>query len=535
VKTLPTPGGTRRARRAVEHSPEDGREKPQPAKRAKDLWHHLSGPGANFNQETTLAILAALLVSLLLAGCTVGPRYSRPQTPSAPEYKETPPNWKQAQPADQIIRGRWWEIFQEPQLNALEEQVSVSNQNLKAAQAQFLQARALVRLYRADLYPTVTAGASASQNRLSRDTPRTGNVSNYTDLVLPADVTYEADVWGRVRRTVEAAGANAQASAADLESVSLSVHAELASDYFQLRTLDAEEQLLRDNVTAFEKALALTQNRYQGGVASAVDVAQAQTQLETTRAQAVDIMVQRQQFEHAIAALIGQPASTFSIPAAPWNTPPPAVPPGLPSDLLERRPDIASAERHIAAANAQIGIARAAYFPQITLNGTAGFESSAISQWLEGPSGFAAAGISALVTVFDVGRRRAGVEQAQAVYDQAVANYRQTVLTSFQEVEDNLAALRILDDEAKTQAAAVSASEHSLQLSNNRYRGGVVTYLEVITAQSTALSNERVAVDILRRRMDATVLLIKALGGGWNVSNLPAVSSNAGPQPPGVQ
>jgi len=479
--------------------------------------------------------LLASVLPALLTGCAVGPRYSRPQAPSAPEYKETPPNWKQAQPADQIARGKWWEIFQEPQLNALEEQVNVSNQTLKAALAQFQQARALVRLNRADLYPTVTTGASASRNRLSLNSPLTGTQTNYTNLVLPADLTYEADVFGRVRRTVEAARANAQASAADLESVSLSLHAELASDYFQLRTFDAEEQLLNDNVTAFEKALELTQNRYKGGVASAVDVAQAQTQLETTRAQAIDVMVERQQFEHAIAALIGQPASSFSIPASPWNMPPPAIPPGLPSDLLERRPDVASAERHIAAANAQIGVARAAYFPQITLNATAGFESGSISKWLDGPSGFAAAGISALVTAFDVGRRRAGVEQAQAVYDQTVASYRQTVLTAFQEVEDNLAALRILEDESKTQAGAVNAAQHSLQLSNNRYKGGVVTYLEVITAQSTALNNQRVAVDILRRRMNATVLLIKALGGGWNASSLPAVSSNASPQASGAQ
>jgi len=493
------------------------------------------GPWRKANSATALAILAAPVLGLLLTGCAVGPRYSRPQAPSAPEYKETPPNWKQAQPADQIVRGKWWEIFQDPPLNALEEQINVSNQTLKAALAQFQQARALVRLNRADLYPTVTAGASASRNRLSLDAARTGTVPDFTDLVLPADLSYEPDVFGRVRRTVEAARANAQASAADVETVSLSLHAELASDYFQLRTFDAEEQLLNDTVTAFEKALELTQNRYKGGVASAVDVAQAQTQLETTRAQAIDVMAQRQQLEHAIAALIGQPASSFSIAASPWNTPPPAIPPGLPSDLLERRPDVASAERHIAAANAQIGVARSAYFPQITLNATAGYEGTTITNWLTGPSGFAAAGISALVTVFDVGRRRAGVEQAQAAYDQAVANYRQTVLTAFQEVEDNLAALRILENEAKTQAAAVTAAHHSLELSHNRYKGGVVTYLEVITAQSTTLSNERVAVDILRRRMDATVLLIKALGGGWNASSLPTVSSNAGPQSSGSQ
>ena len=482
-----------------------------------------------------LAVIAALALAAGLAGCAVGPRYSRPQAPSAPEYKETPPSWKQAQPSDQITRGKWWEIFQDPQLNALEEQVNVSNQTLRAALAQFQQARALVRLNRADLYPTLTAAPAASRNRLSLTSARTGTVPDYTDVILPADLTWEADVFGRVRRTVEAARANAQASAADLESVSLSLHAELASDYFQLRTFDAEEQLLKDNVAAFEKALELTQNRYKGGVASAVDVAQAQTQLETTRAQAIDVMVERQQLEHAIAALTGQPASSFSIPAAPWNTPPPVIPPGLPSDLLERRPDVAAAERLIAAANAQIGVARTAYFPQITLNASAGYEGSTITNWLTGPSGFAAAGISTLVTVFDVGRRRAGVEQAQAGYDQTVANYRQTMLTAFQEVEDNLAALRILEDESSTQAVAVSAAQHSLELSNNRYKGGVVTYLEVITAQSIALTNERVAVGILRERMTASVLLIKALGGGWNASSLPTVSTNAVPQTAAAQ
>ena len=324
---------------------------------------------------------------------------------------------------------------------------------------------------------------------------------------------------------MEAARASAQASAADVESVSLSLHAELAVDYFQLRTLDAEERLLNSTVAAFERALELTQNRYRGGVASAVDVAQAQTQLETTRAQAVDLQVQRSQFEHAIATLIGKPASTFSLATAPWTAPPPEVPTGLPSDLLERRPDIAGAERRVSAANAQIGVARAAYFPQINLNATGGFESTSVTNWLSGPSGFAAAGLSALVTVLDVGRRRALNEQATAAYDQSVATYRQAILTAFQEVEDNLAALRILEDEARVQDAAVAAAEHSLELSNNRYRGGVSSYLEVITAQSTALADQRAAVDILRRRMTASVLLIKALGGGWDVSQMPSVSS----------
>ena len=471
-------------------------------------------------------LTAPLLLTLLLAfGCAVGPRYSRPAAPTPPSYKEEPPGWKTAQPNDQIARGKWWEIFGDPQLNALEEQVNVSNQSLKAALAQFEQARALVRFNRADYYPTVTGGVSASRNRQSQNRPLATTISktNYTDLVLPLSVSYEPDLFGRVRRTVEAARSNAQASAGDLESLRLSLHAELAVDYFQLRTLDAEEQLLNDTVAAFEKALQLTQNRYQGGIASAVDVAQAQTQLETTRSQAIDIQVLRAQFEHAMAVLIGQPAPSFSISPAPWNMPPPVTPPGLPSDLLERRPDIAAAERRVSAANAQIGVAKAGYFPLLTLSGSGGFESSSITNWFNGPSGFVSAGASAVVTAFDVGRRRAVSEQARAAYDQTVANYRETVLTAFQEVEDNLAALNILENEAKTQNAAVAAAQHSLDLSTNRYKGGVVSYLEVITAQSIALTDERAAVDILRRRMTASVQLIKALGGGWNSANLPSV------------
>ena len=461
----------------------------------------------------------------LLCGCAVGPRYSKPTAPAPPSYKEVPPDWKAAQPSDHIARGKWWEIFQDPQLNALEEQVNVSNQNLKVAEAQFRQARALVRFNRAAYYPTVTAGASAEREHLSERRPlvSTSSKTNVTDLVIPVDVSYEADVFGRVRHTVEAARSNAQASAADLESVRLSLHAELAFDYFEMRTLDAEEKLLRSNVTSFERALELTQNRYNGGVASAVDVAQAQTQLENTRTQAIDVMIQRSQNEHAIATLIGQPASTFAVAAAAWNSPPPEVPPGLPSELLERRPDIAAAERRVAAANAQVGVARAAYFPIFTLTGSGGFESTAITTLIQGPSGFLTAGASAAVTAFDVGRRRAVSEQARAAYDDSVANYRQTVLTAFQEVEDNLAVLRILNDEAKAQEAAVAAAEHSLDLSTNRYKGGVVSYLEVTTAQSTALADERTAVDILRRRMTASVSLIKALGGGWSSANLPSV------------
>jgi NodT family efflux transporter outer membrane factor (OMF) lipoprotein len=469
---------------------------------------------------------------LLLGGCTVGPRYARPAAPAPPEYKELPPAWKTAQPNDQVAKGKWWEVFQDAQLNKVEEQINVSSQTLKAAQAQFEQARAIVRINRSNLYPSVTAGVNVTRSHQSSNRPngRLSPANNYTDLQLPVDAAYEADVWGRVRRALEAARANAQASAADLESVSLSLHAELAIDYFEVRALDAEEQLLNSTVSAYEKALQLTQNRYTGGIASQVDVAQAQTQLETTRAQAIDLGVQRAQFEHAIAVLIGQPASTFTLAVSPLANTPPVVPVGLPSDLLERRPDIAGNERRMAAANAQIGIARAAYYPAITLSATGGFESTSIASWFNGPSGFIAGSASALVTVFDAGRRRAVTDQAKAAYDQSAANYQQTVLGAFQEVEDNLAALRLLEDEAKTQDAAVAAAEHSLALSTNRYKGGVATYLEVITAQSFALSDQRTAVEIAGRRMAASVSLIKALGGGWSTANLPVVQKQNNPQ-----
>jgi NodT family efflux transporter outer membrane factor (OMF) lipoprotein len=482
--------------------------------------------------------LLALLVSfLMISGCTVGPRYAKPTTPAPPAYKEVPPDWKSAQPSDQIAKGKWWEIYQDPQLNALEEQINVSNQNLKAAEAQFEQARALVRFNRAAYYPTVSANPSAAREHLSSHRPLvpSSTENTGTDLVIPLDVSYEADVFGRIRHSVEAARADAQASAADVESVRLSLHAELAFDYFEMRTLDAEEQLLLSNVTSFERALDLTQSRYKGGVASAVDVAQAQTQLENTRTQAIDVLVLRAQNEHAIATLIGQPASTFNSPVVAWNAPPPDIPPGVPSELLERRPDIAAAERRVAAANARVGIARAAYFPIFNLTGSGGFESTAITTLIQGPSGFLTVGAAAAQTVFDGGRRRAVTEQDRAAFDESVANYRQTVLNAFQEVEDNLAILRILNDEAAAQQAAVAAAEHSLELSTNRYKGGVVSYLEVTTAQSTALADERAAVDILRQRMTASVSLIKALGGGWNSANLPVVKVDSHTQTAGGQ
>jgi NodT family efflux transporter outer membrane factor (OMF) lipoprotein len=431
---------------------------------------------------------------------------------------------KLAQPADQLARGKWWEIYNDPQLNSLEEKVRVSNQTLKAALAQFEQARALVRFNRADFYPTITAGASGSRNHVSRNRAVASSFSpaNSSDIQMPVvGVSYEPDFFGRIRHTVAASRINAQAAAGDLENLSLSLHSELAADYFELRSLDEEEELLTSSVATFQRALDLTQNRYAGGIASAVDVAQAQTQLEATRAQATDLQVARAQFEHAIAVLVGEPASSFTIANKPLREIPPDIPVGLPSDLLERRPDIAAAERRVASATEQVGLARAAYFPSITLSGNGGFESTSLTNLLSGPSGFFSAGASALVTVFDVGRRRAVSEQARALYDQSAAGYQEVVLNAFREVEDNLAATRILAQEVKTQEAAVAAAERSVQLSTNRYKGGVASYLEVTTAQGTALANQRVAVQIRGRRMTSSVRLIQSLGGGWNTAELP--------------
>jgi NodT family efflux transporter outer membrane factor (OMF) lipoprotein len=470
-------------------------------------------------------VLAFLLAALIVGGCTVGPKYQRPATDVPAAYKD-PGNWKTAEPGDAVAKGKWWEVYQDPQLNALEEQIAVSNQNLKIAQAQFLQARAALKISRSGLFPTVTGGVTATRLHQSSNRPLFNSANaktDYSDYTIPFDASYEADVWGRVRRTVEASRAEAQASAADLATVDLSLHAELALDYFSLRGLDAQKALLDSTVVSYEKALELTQSRYHGGLASAVEVAQAQTILETTRAQAVDVMVQRAAFEHAIAVLIGQPASTYSLPAKLLATPPPAIPPGLPSDLLERRPDIAAAERRVQEANALIGVARAAYFPQITLSAAGGFESAIITTLIQGPSGLWSFGGAAVETIFDAGRRRGISDQAIAAHEQTVANYREMVLTAFQQVEDNLSTLRILEDEAKTQDGAVAAAEHSLALSINRYRGGVTSYLEVTIAQSAALADEVTAVSILTRRMTASVLLVKALGGGWNVSQLPPI------------
>ncbi len=458
-----------------------------------------------------------------LSGCSVGPKYSKPTTEIPPAYKENA-NWKPAQPSDQTQKGNWWEIFQDPQLNALEDKINVSNQTLRAAVDRFREARDVLKETRSALFPFVTAGVSPSQNRQSRDKALFGGTSpvNYSDLTLAGDVSYEADAWGAVRRSVEASRTLAQASAADMETIRLSLHAELALDYLTLRGLDAQKQLFDTNVAAFEKALQLTESRFQGGVASREDVDLAATQLEQTRAEDIDITSARDQFEHAVAVLIGQPASSFNLDPAPLPAIPPVPPPGLPSDLLERRPDIAEAERKVASANEQIGIARAAFFPTITLGLVGGFESGQFPNWLTGPSALWAIGATAAETVFDAGKRRAVSDQAIATYDELIADYQQTVLVSFQQVEDSLSDLRVLDEEAKTQDAAVAAANRALDQATNRYKGGIDTYLSVITAQSAALTNERVAVSLLTRRLTSTVLLVKALGGGWDVSQLPA-------------
>jgi NodT family efflux transporter outer membrane factor (OMF) lipoprotein len=459
---------------------------------------------------------------LMLTGCAVGPKYHPPvvQAPSA--YKEVG-DWKPAQPNDQNLGGSWWTIFEDPQLDALEQQVNVGNQNLKAAEAQFQQSRAVLRYYRADYYPTVTAGPSATRTRVSANAP-TGSTlrgATYNNFVLPFDFSYQADVWGRVRKNVESYREQAQASAADLATVNLSMHADLALDYFQARSLDAEEQLLNSTVKQYEQALELNQTRFEGGIASEVEVEQAKTQLQTTRAAAIDVGVLRAQYEHAVAILIGKPPAEFSLSPLPLTAPPPHVPVSVPSELLERRPDIAAAERRVASANAQIRVAKSAYYPLISLGASGGFQSSAITALLNGPSGLWSVGLSAVGTLFDGGRRRSLNDQASAAYDYQVAAYRENVLTGFQQVEDNLAAVRILENEAKVQDEAVVAAQKSLDLSVTRYKGGVTSYLEVITAQSAALADEVTAVNILGRRMANTVLLIQALGGGWDRSTLP--------------
>ena len=462
----------------------------------------------------------------------VGPKYQRPSAPVPAAYKEKPPAistdgtaWKQVQPNDGTPKGKWWEIYNDPQLNALEEQVSISNQNVLAAEAQFREAKDAVRVARAALFPIVSTSPSiinsrspSSQSSGASGAPAAGAHMTYD---LPVDFSYQFDLWGSIRRSVSASAALAQVSAAQLENARLLFQSELAQDYFQLRGTDSSQDLLDRTVKSYEQYLQLTKDRYNGGVASGGDVAQAQTQLDTARAQLIDLGVARAQFEHAIAVLTGKPPADLSIPSQTNMSPPPPIPVGVPSALLERRPDIAATERQMAAANEQIGIAEAAFYPTLTLSADAGLQSTNFLKWISWPSRFWSVGPLLAETLFDAGKRRAQTDQAKAAYDVTVANYRQSVLAGFQQVEDNLAALRILADESSAEDDAVRAAQRSLQISTDQYKAGTVNYLQVITTQAIALADERTAVDILTRRVVASVLLVEALGGGWDTSTLP--------------
>jgi NodT family efflux transporter outer membrane factor (OMF) lipoprotein len=432
--------------------------------------------------------------------------------------------WKQAQPNEAAKRGKWWEVYNDPELNALEEQVSISNQNILAAEAQFREAKFAVRIARSNLYPTISVAPTIVNARASSNSPfSTGQQTTYN---LPVDVSWEADTWGSIRRSIRSSAEAAQASDAQLENARLSYQAELAQDYFELRGTDGEKELLETTVSSYQDYVKLTQDRFNSGVASGSDVAQAQTQLETARAQLIDYDVARAQYEHAIAVLAGKSPADLSISYRSIKITPPPVPVGLPSQLLERRPDIANAERQMAEANEQIGIAKAAFYPAIGLTTTSspvGLESTSFLHWLSWPSRFWSVGPGLAETVYDAGRRRATLNQSIAAYDATVANYRQTVLTAFQQVEDNLAALRVLENEAQAEDNAVKAAQNSLDISTYQYKAGTVNYLTVITEQAILLQDQVQALNILTRRMSASVLLVEALGGGWDTSKLPTV------------
>lgn len=476
---------------------------------------------------------AASLSLCTFVGCLVGPNYKRPVAPVPPGYKVDalipPPNppgvgWKEANSIGSgMVRSRWWELYDDPELNALEDKVAVSNQTLKAAYQGYVRSRQQVKVDRSSMFPTIGVGASGSRDRVSANRPFVISTSKntYSDMNLDGQASWEPDLWGSIRRTVESSSALAQASGADLANATLSLQSELAVDYFQLRGLDSQQRLLEDTVAAYQKYVDLTSLRLHSGLSSDSDLSLAQTQLDQTIAQATDIGVARAQYEDAIATLIGVPASSFTLKAAPLRLILPPIPTGLPSELLERRPDIAAAERRIDSANAEIGVAQAAFYPTLNLNGAGGFESVNIGTLIQGPSSLWALGAAASETLFDAGRRRAVKAQAIASYEQGTALYRETVLAAFQEVEDSLATSRILARESEQQDHAVTDAQHSLNLSTGLYKSGLVNYLQVITVQTTLLANQRTAVDVSTRQVTASVQLFKALGGGWDTAQLP--------------
>ena len=516
----------------------DSKEKADPSARPPEA-NSLGMTANTIWRRVPAAVLAASIA--LVSGCTVGPKYARPSAADAPAYKElTPENfkdtdgWKQAQPGDATLKGNWWEIFNDPQLNALEQQVSVSNQNIAAAAANFLAARALVRQTRAQYYPTISANPSITNSRPSSGqfggikagtttTAPSFALTSFTDYSLSFDASWIPDFWGKIRNTYLQNATAAQASAADLENVRLTAQTELALNYFEIRGQDALKQLFDQTVAAYQDSLELTQIQFNAGIASDEAVAQAETQLEATQAQDTNLGIARAQFEHAMAMLLGQPASSFSLPAAPLEANPPAIPFGLPSQILERRPDVASAERLVAQANAQIGLATAAYYPTVTLSASAGFSNTSPTTWFTWPSRFWSVGPTLAETLFEGGLRRATVQQFRASYDRSVATYRQTVLTAFQQVEDNLVALRILSQEVRQQDMAVTSAQRNLQAAQQRYQAGIDPYLNVITAQTTLLTNQQTAVNLRSQQMTASVQLIEALGGGWDAAQLPSL------------
>jgi len=477
------------------------------------------------------AFSAALALLGLAAGCTVGPRYSRPAAPaSAPDAWKTQPPWQQAAPKDAIPKGAWWQVFNDPALDAYEQQLLQANQSLVSSRAHLDQARSLAHVATADMFPQLSADPSALRERGSGNRPLNGEVptvanggfSPYTQNVytVPFSLTYEADLFGRVRHNVEAANASLQSTAADLQNVQLVLTAELAADYFTLRELDAEFEVVQESVGYQRKGLDLVNNRHTGGIASGLEVAQQAALLDSTLSQLALVQQTRAQYEHAIAVLVGQAASSLTVPVAPLRATPPPVPLGVPSDVLERRPDIATAERLMAYQNAEVGIARAAFYPHITLSGSGGWQSRDLAPLLNAPSLFWSLGADALQPIFEGGRNRANLAAARAAYDQSVANYRQTVLTAFQQVEDGISNLSTLSQALSTQGAAVEDARRALTIANNRYIGGVTSYLDVITAQTVLLTSERLETQLLGQQMVSSVYLVKALGGGWDASQL---------------
>jgi NodT family efflux transporter outer membrane factor (OMF) lipoprotein len=495
----------------------------------------------------SLRVLCLSVAALLIFnGCNVGPKYHPPAEQAPAAYKEITPanqkdieNWKTAQPSDDALRGKWWEIFGDPQLNTLEDQVNVSNQSIASAEASFMAARAMVKEARSQLFPTVTTAPSVTREKQSANlkefstsssglgggTPTATVSKAFDDYDFPFDATWVPDLWGKIRNTVNASAYGAQASAADLANTRLSMQADLAVDYFELRSQDSLKQLLDTTVQAYQESLRLTKVLYATGIDNDESVAQAETQLESTEAQDTNVGILRSQYEHAIAVLVGQPASTFSISVEPLKTPPPPIPIGVPSQLLERRPDVAADERLMAQANAQIGIARAAYYPTLTLSASGGFESTNASNWFSWPSVLWAIGASASETIFDAGLRRATVQQYRSMYDETVANYRQTVLTAFQQVEDNLAALRVLSKEIQEQDVAINSAQRYLTDANNRWKLGLDPYLDVISAETALLSNQQTMVNLRMQQITASVQLVEALGGGWDKTQLPSTAA----------